>query len=131
MKVIAKNDYYSITYDEEENCINWVMKGFWKDMSVVPDFFRDWDKAIKITRPGWKILSDASRCKVVPPDVQEAKKRSQRRLLENGCVKIARIVDSAITKLSLSKEKKEPGMAGIIKDFGVNEIDEAETWLKK
>jgi hypothetical protein len=128
---IAKNKYYSITYNREENCINWVMKGFWKDMSVVPNFFNDWDKALKVTRPGWKILSDARQCKVIPPDVQEAKKQNQKRLLKNGCVKIARLVDSAITKISLNKEKKEPGMTDIIKDFTGDEIDEAKNWLRK
>jgi hypothetical protein len=128
---IAKNEYYTITYDETENCIYWVMKGFWKDMSVVPDFISDWDKAIKVTRPGWKIFSDASQCKVVPPEVQEAKIQNQKRSLQNGCVKIARIVDSAITKMSFSKEISQPGMSGVIKQFGSDQINEARKWLKE
>jgi hypothetical protein len=128
---IAKNDYYTMSYDETDNCIYWVMKGFWKDMSVVPDFYSDWDKAIKFTRPGWKIFSDASQCKVVPPEVQEAKIQNQRRLLKSGCIKIARIVDSAITKMSFNKEINEPGMSGVIKQFGSDKISEAKSWLKE
>ena len=128
---IAKNDYYTMTYDETDNCIYWVMKGFWKDMSVVPNFYSDWDKAIKVTRPGWKIFSDASQCKVVPPEVQEAKIQNQKRLLKSGCVKIARIVDSAITKMSFNKEINEPGMSGVIKQFGSDKISEAKSWLKE
>lgn len=128
---IAKNDYYTMTYDETHNCIYWVMRGFWKDMSVVPDFYSDWDKAIKITRPGWKIFSDASRCKVIPSEVQEAKIQNQKRLLKSGCIKIARIVDSAITKMSFNKEINEPGMVGIIKQFSSEKISEAESWLKE
>lgn len=131
MVEIAKNDYYELSYDERDNCIHWVMKGFWKDMSVVPDFFSDWDKALELTRPGWKILSDATQCKVVPPDVQEAKQKNQKRLLQNGCSKIARIVDSAITKMSLSEEKKQPGISAIMKEFSSDEIEEAKKWLRE
>lgn len=127
---IANNDYYTMTYDETENCIYWVMIGFWKDMSVVPDFNSDQNKAVKITKPGWKIFSDASQCKVIPPEVQKMKIENQKRLLKNGCIKIARIVDSAITKMSFSKEIKEPGMAGVIKQFSSEEISEAKHWLK-
>jgi hypothetical protein len=128
---IAKNDYYTMTYDETDNCIYWVMRGFWKDMSVVSNFNSDWDKAIKATKPGWKIFSDARQCKVVPPEVQKAKIQNQKRLLKSGCIKIARIVDSAITKMSLGKEINEPGMAGVIKQFSSEEITEAKKWLKE
>lgn len=128
---IAKNEYYTMTYDETDNCVYWVMRGFWKDMFVVPNFDIDWDKAIKIVKPGWKVFSDASKCKVVPPEVQEAKIQNQKRLLKSGCVKIARIVDSAITKMSFSREMNEPGMAGVIKQFGSGQVDEAKKWLNE
>jgi hypothetical protein len=131
MVEIAKNDYYELSYDENDNIIFWVMRGFWKDMSAVPNFFSDWDKALKLTKPGWKIFSNASQCRVVPPDVQEAKKKNQKRLLQNGCAKIVRIVDSAITKMSLSSEIKQPGMSAVIKEFSSDEIDEAIKWLRE
>lgn len=107
------------------------MKGFWKDLSVVPNFNKDWDEARKLTKQGWKIYSDASTCKVVPPDVQKEKIKNQKKSLESGCVKIARIVDSAITKMSLSKEINEQGMDNVIKQFDSTQIEEAKKWLNE
>lgn len=128
---IAKNDYYTITYDEKDNCVYWTMKGFWKDMSVVPNFYSDWDKAIKVIKPGWRIFSDARQCKVIPKEVQEAKIQNQKRLVKSGCVKIARIVDSAITKMSFSKEIEELDRQAVIRQFSSEKIQEAESWLKE
>ena len=58
MKNIAKNTYYELSYEESENIVYWKMKGFWKDMSVVPDFHSDWGKVRKLTRQDWKIFSE-------------------------------------------------------------------------
>jgi hypothetical protein len=131
MKEIANNDYYELYYDKSSNCIYWTIKGFWKDMSVVPDFHKDWDEARKYTKSGWKIYSDAVKAKVVPPEVRKEKIKNQNKSLKSGCVKIARIVDSAITKVSLKNELDESGFDGVIKQFSKGQEKEAQEWLNK
>ncbi|HOQ10812.1 MAG TPA: hypothetical protein PK104_00415 [Spirochaetota bacterium] len=130
MKKIAVNEYYELYYSDSENIIYWKMKGFWKDMSVVPDFQKDWEKARKFAKPGWKIFSDASQCKVIPSDVKEAKAKNQEESLSAGCVKIALISESVLTKLSLMQSAESSGISDRIKLFSSSEIEEAKEWLK-
>jgi hypothetical protein len=126
---ISSNDFYELTYDEDNNRVVWIMKGFWKDMSVVPEFENDWLKVRGIAKPGWSILSDASSCKVIPIEVNRAKKRNQEESLRKGCEKIALICDSALTKISLTRSMSESGVGNIIKVFTSTQKDEAEKWL--
>lgn len=130
MKEIAKNNFYELAYDNVENTVYWKMKGFWKDMSVVPDFHSDWDKARKHTRPGWKILSDASECKVIPSDVNSEKIKNQEKAIESGCTKIALVVNSAITTISIMRGTQDSGAEDRMKVFGSTEIEDAKQWLK-
>ncbi len=129
MKKIAQNEYYELNYSEEDNCIYWKMTGFWPDMSVVPDFQKDWDSARALTRPGWKIFSDARKCRVVPNEVNQEKILNQEKSIEAGCSKIALITDSAITKMSIKNGLEKSGIDGIIKNFNHTQMDEAWEWL--
>jgi len=130
MKTIAKNDFYELNYDNAENTVYWKMKGFWKDMSVVPDFHTDWEKARKLTSPGWKILSDASECKVIPSSVNTEKVKNQEKAIESGCSKIALVVNSATTTISIMRGTQASGAEDRVKIFGPSEIEEAKNWLK-
>ncbi|HPD78961.1 MAG TPA: hypothetical protein PLH88_11150 [Spirochaetota bacterium] len=129
MQAIAVNDYYELYYSNSENTIYWKMRGFWKDMSVVPDFHKDWERARKLTRPGWKIFSDASQCKVIPDEVKKAKAKNQVESLQAGCSKIALVVDSSLTKLTLMQAKEVSGITDKVEAFSSSEIDEAKKWL--
>ncbi len=131
MKYIAKNDYYELAYENSENIVYWKMKGFWKDMSVVPDFHIDWEKARKLTRPGWKILSDASECKVIPSEVNTEKIKNQEKALNTGCSGIALIVNSAITKISLLHGAEASGADEKIRIFASSQAEEAVKWLRE
>ncbi|HOP31163.1 MAG TPA: hypothetical protein P5120_11560 [Spirochaetota bacterium] len=130
MKEIAKNSFYELNYNEAENIVYWKMKGFWKDMSVVPGFHKDWEKARKLTKTGWKIFSDASECKVIPPDVNTEKIKNQEKAIESGCTKIALVVNSAITTISIMRGTQESGAEDRMKVFGSEEIEKAKQWLK-
>ena len=130
MKNIAKNTYYELSYEESENIVYWKMKGFWKDMSVVPDFHKDWDDARKFVRTGWKIFSDVSECKVVPADVNVEKAKNQEKAIESGCVKIALIGNSAITKMSIVQGARLSGVDDKIRTFDTVQAEEAKKWLK-
>ncbi len=130
MKNIAKNEYYELSYEETENIVYWKMKGFWKDMSVVPVFHKDWDDARKLTKPGWKIFSDVSECRVVTADVNAEKAKNQEKAIENGCVKIALIGNSTITKMSIVQGARLSGAHDIIRTFDASQSGEGKNWLK-
>jgi len=115
MKTIAKNEYYELEYNETENLILWTMMGFWKDMSIVPDFDKDWDKILKMVKPDFILLGDLSTLRVLPDDVKTAQDEKQQVIMQKGCKKVAIIVDSATTKLSLNRVLKSSGMEKIIK----------------
>ena len=129
MKTVADNEYYGLNYDEANNFIYWSMKGIWPDMSVAPDFHNDWDKARNLTRPGWKLFSDASKCKALPNDVIEEKIRNQEKALEKGCEKIALITDSAVMSQSIKNKMSRTGIEKIVRQFTSSQKDEAWEWL--
>lgn len=131
MVTITKNSYYELEYDEAANIVYWKMNGFWKDMSVVPGFHEDWSEVRQHVKPGWKILSDARNARVIPPEVNEAKVDNQKKALEEGCVKIALLVDSAITKMSLQSGAAESGIGERVKSFSGSQYEEAVRWLKE
>lgn len=127
MKQIAKNDYYELGYDADRNWIFWTMKGFWKNMEVVPDFYKDWEKTAKLAKPGFKIYADLSKLKTMPEDVKAAQDAQQKKLLEKGCKKVSCIMESAATKLSLNHAVKASGMDKILRYF--DKPEEAGKWL--
>ncbi|MEW6352405.1 MAG: hypothetical protein AB1646_25415 [Thermodesulfobacteriota bacterium] len=65
MKVIATNDFYSITVDEVKNRLDVVFRGNvvkpkdWRN--VVPDM----ERAVELVRPGFKLMSDCSTIGVI------------------------------------------------------------------
>ena len=127
MEDIAKTDYYELAYDETKNRIYWTMKGYWENMSVVPDFDKDWDTAQLMTESGFTIFADLSTLKVMPEDVMHAQDERQKILLQNGCTKVSCLINDPVTKLSLNTALASSGMEKIIQYFD-NTI-EAEEWL--
>ncbi|MDM8552152.1 hypothetical protein QUF72_18855 [Desulfobacterales bacterium HSG2] len=127
MKKIAKNAYYELAYDEVKNRIYWTMKGYWRNMSVVPDFDKDWDTVQRMTRSGWTIFGDLSALRAMPDDVKNAQDERQKKLMRDGCTKVSCLVKSAVTKISLNVALADSGMDKILRYFD-NAI-EAERWL--
>ncbi|MBF0433494.1 MAG: hypothetical protein HQK83_19610 [Fibrobacteria bacterium] len=127
MKDIAKNEYYDLIYDESKNWIYWTMRGFWKSLDAVPDFEKDWDKAIATAQKPFKIFADLSKLKAMPKDVQDANDQMQQKLMQNGCIKVSAIMDSIITKISLNEVIEKSGMEKMVKYF--DNADEANVWL--
>ncbi len=131
MKEIAKNTYYELYYDQFSNWIHWTMKGYWKDMSVVPNFNADWKNVISTAKTPFKIFANLSELKAMPDDVKAANDQMQQHLMQNGCIKVSCLMDSAATKLSLNQVIKESGMEKMVKYFTSSESDEAKEWLKE
>ncbi len=129
MEQIAKTEYYELQYDSSNNWVHWTMRGFWENMTVVPDFQKDWDRAVQSTRPGWKIFADLSDLKVMPDDVKQANDLQQQRLMQMGCKKVSCILESSVTKASLNDVIKASGMDKIVQYFTKAESRQAGEWL--
>lgn len=130
MKQIAFNQYYELSYDEENNWIYWKIKGFWKDMSVVPNFEADWQKAVDAAQKPFRIYGDLSQSKTMPDAVKKANDEMQQYLLKNGCNKVACIVDSALTKMTINNVLRESNMITVTQFFTSAEAKNAKKWLK-
>jgi len=130
MKEIVKNEYYELAYDASSNWVYWTMKGFWKNMTVVPDFESDWTKTMKETRKPFRIFADLSTLKAMPDDVKKANDSMQQKLMQNGCEKVACLMDSALTKGALNQVIKDSGMEKMVQYFTSTESDAAKNWLK-
>jgi hypothetical protein len=128
VKQIAKNGYYELKYDETENWIYWTMQGFWQDMSVVPNFDKDWDAAQALAKPDFRIFTDLSLLRAMPGDVQAAQDARQQKLMESGCARVSCFVESAFAAISLNSVIKSSGMDKIVQSF--YDAAEAREWLK-
>jgi hypothetical protein len=115
MEKVAQNEYYELSYDETKNWVYWTMKGYWPGMTAVPNFEKDWDTIQTKVKPGFKIYSDISQLKVMPDDVKDAQDRRQVKLLQAGCKKVAAIVSSSVTKISMNKAIQGSGIDKILK----------------
>ncbi len=129
MKEIAKNEFYELKYDDSENWVYWTMKGFWESMSVVPNFYSDWEATINTAQKPFKIYSDLSALKTMPDDVKDANDKMQQKLMQSGCVKVSCLLESSVTKMSLNDVIKSSGMEKMVQYFTKSEAGDAKKWL--
>ena len=124
---IAKNEFYELSVDKSKNQITWTIKGYWKDISVVPNFNSDWKKATDQVSRGFTILGDLTTMKPFPPDVAKLNEQKQKELMELGCKKVAQVNQNPIAVMQINRVTKESGMDSILQAFE-NEND-AIKWL--
>lgn len=139
------NKFYELSIEPNGKFVNWVMKGFWKDMSVVPDFNKDWDTILSEVKAPFVILADLTYMKVFVPEVQKANDLKQQDIMKAGCVKTACLMANAesVTRVTLQKAVKDSGMDKVVQYFFVDGTDDqalaegrsaqlikAKAWLK-
>ncbi|GAA4423634.1 hypothetical protein GCM10023188_02670 [Pontibacter saemangeumensis] len=56
--VVAHNPCYELIYDNSKNRIYLTVKGFWKNREAVPHFLDDLQKALRLVKPDFSLLSD-------------------------------------------------------------------------
>lgn len=123
---IAKTEKYVLAVDTTKNRIYYTMIGFWQKASDVPDYTKDWEKAIAKVKTGFTILTDITRCKTPHPSLKSMFEKTQRRLGEAGLKKTAELYpDDAIIEMSLDTIAKQSGM----KKANFKDQKKAEAWL--
>jgi hypothetical protein len=123
---IAETDRYSIEVNKAINRIYFTIQGFWKDLSDVPNYLSDWERAIKEVTPGFTVLTDARKMKTPTPQVAKLHERAQEMLLKAGLRKTAELIPaSVVEQMSLNRYATESGMER--KSF--ENPKQAEAWL--
>jgi hypothetical protein len=123
---IAETDKYSIEINKSATRINLTVKGFWKDVKDVPNYYSDWQRAMEEVTPGFTILMDAKEMKTPTPEVAKLRVRAQKMLMKAGVRKMAELIPAGKTEqMTLNRYAKESGM----KTKSFENRDEAEAWL--
>ncbi len=126
-ELIAKNDYYQIEVDRTKNRSYAVYTGFWKSLSLVPNYIEDSKKAIKKLSSGFTSMVDLREMKTPPTEVAELFIKMQKISAEAGFSRGARVIDAAIIKIAAGRVTRESDAEEKVRMFG--SWDEAEEWL--
>jgi hypothetical protein len=122
---ISDNTHYKIAISPEANRAYLTIHGFWRNKDAVPNYLKDWTKAVSALKPGFTLLTDASEMKTHPKDVQRLHEEAQAIVLKAGVVKVAEILKDNITELQLNAVAKATQFPK--KNFKT--VEEAEKWL--
>lgn len=124
----VKNECYEIYVDRDKNRSYITLRGYWKDLDVVPNMERDFLTVPVKLRPEYTSLIDIREFKTPGPDVMnmfiriehENAKTSMRR-------KAARVVSQPLEKLAADRVGRDAQVTGETAFF--NSLEEAEAWL--
>ena len=123
--IISDNKHYRLAISPEKNRAYLTIFGFWRNKEAVPDYLKDWQRAVSSLKRGFTLLTDASQMKTHPRDVQKLHEEAQAIVLKGGVVKVAEILKDDITELQLNAVAKATQFPK--KNFKT--IEDAEKWL--
>jgi hypothetical protein len=126
-QTIVENDYYAAYVDKSRNRMYWTLRGFWKDVSVVPDYKIDNRKCLDMLLPGFTVLLDIRELKTPPADVIDLHMENLKAVENAGMKYQAQVLDQAILKIAGSRVLREAHMEEKMRQF--NTIEEADSWL--
>jgi len=103
---IADNKFYKIEVSTEKNRAYLKIIGFWRNPDAVPDYIKDWTKAVDQLKKGFTLLTDASEMKTHPADVRKLHEQAQAILLKGGVSKVAEILKDDVAEMQLDAVAK-------------------------
>lgn len=127
-KEIAKNERYEMYVDKTKNRTYFIFRGFWQTLDDVPNLLEDHIHAMSEVRSGFTSITDASEMKTPVPEVTQLLIEMKNISNKKGQGRVARIVDTAITKIVSQRIDRESEMDLPTQNFGTYE--EAEAWLE-
>ncbi len=126
--VIADNSCYDLSYDSEKNRIYLTIRGFWKALESVPHYLMDWQKVLKLKKPGFTVLVNMQDMLTHPQNMNSLHIQAQQLVLEQQVARIAHVIPSdKIAKLQVDSIASQTGIP--VKDFGI--YQDAEHWLEE
>ena len=125
MNTVVSNNYYSIQFDKTKNRFYFSIKGAWLKRDLVPNYLDDWTNAVKLTTPGFTILSDVT--DMGPNMVHDLHIQAQKILVNAGLGRTAEVYKegSIVAKAQVEQAAQDSGMP--MRQFFNKQ--EAETWL--
>lgn len=126
MKVIAYNNRYEISVDEDKNRIYLAVKGFWANPSAAPNYVEDIEKASTAVSEGFTIVADLTDMVIPPPEVGKVHEKAQVALVNAGLSRTAEVLpEEAVLKMAVDRYAKESQMTKAV----FKSREEAEAWL--
>jgi len=122
---INKTKQYTISVSPGRNRAYLKIIGFWRGPEIVPDYLKDWTKAISLLNKGFTLLTDASEMKTHPASVRPLHEQAQAILMKAGVSKVAEVLKDDVAEMQLDSVAKTTQFPK--KNFRTR--SEAEVWL--
>lgn len=103
---INKTKQYTIAVSPAKNRAYLKIIGFWRGPETVPDYIRDWTRAVSHLKKGFTLLTDASEMKTHPASVRPLHEEAQGILLRAGVSKVAEIIKDDVAEMQLDAVAK-------------------------
>lgn len=124
--LIAQNQCYTLLYIPHNNSLHFIIRGFWKNLALVPDYLPDLKKAKAAVKPGFKLLLDLSTLITHPQAVMSLHIEAFELLQGAGLSKSAFVCPTdRIARLQVEETLSQSHL--LSKRFGTYE--EAVAWL--
>jgi len=126
MITVAKTKYYEIEYNEPKNRVYYKIIGFWEDVEHVPLYLWHIKECLRLTKPDFTMLVDATQMEPHPPEIEDLRKQAQVLALAAGMKQAAEIVSQDfISSIQFDCMTETTGFQkGKFKSF-----TQADTWL--
>ncbi len=123
---VAHNASYELLYSYTKNRIYLSIKGFWKSPESVPNYLQDIEKALKLSTPGFTLLTDLRTMLTHPPRLNMMHIQAQNLIQAARLGKAVRVIPSdRIATLQVEEISNKSLMPS--KNF--TSLQEAENWL--
>lgn len=103
---ISDHKLYKIEVSTEKNRAYLKIIGFWRNPEAVPDYLKDWTKAVNQLKKGFTLLTDASEMKTHPQEVRKLHEQAQAILLKSGVSKVAEVLQDDVAEMQLDAVAK-------------------------
>ncbi len=122
---ITENKCYKISVFPEKNRAYLKIIGYWRNPETVPNYIKDWTKAVSMVKKGFTLVTDATEMKTHPPNVRKLHEQAQTLLKKAGIKKVAELIKDDVAEMQLDSVAKRTQFPK--KSF--KSIEEAEKWL--
>ena len=125
--VVAHNPCYELIYDNSKNRIYLTVKGFWKNPEAVPHFLDDLQKALRLVRPDFSLLSDLRSMLTHPQLLSNLHIEAHHLIKAAGLVKAALVLP---TDRIATLQAEDINSKSEIAFESFSTLAEAEVWLE-
>ena len=122
---INQTKQYTIAVSPSRNRAYLKIVGFWRGPEAVPDYIKDWTKAVSMLNKGFTLLTDASEMKTHPASVRALHEQAQAILLKAGVRKVAEVLKDDVAEMQLDAVAKTTQFP----KQNFRSAQEAEMWL--